>query len=146
MSCRNSKAGQFGFTLIEVMIAVVIVAILASIAVPSFTKQSMRSKRSDALVALQQAAAAQERYYAINSRYVANADPFAGTATITSPEQLYSVAVAVSGATFTATATPVAGTSQASDSDCTSFTLTNTGAKGSTGGYADGGDAGRCWR
>jgi len=148
MTCYRNKGRQRGFTLVEMVVALSIVAILAAIALPSFKKQTLRSKRSDALVALQQAAAAQERFYAINARYVANADPAAGTASITSPQQLYTITVAINATatTFTATATPVAGRTQANDSDCTTFTLTNTGAQGSTGTYASGGSPGNCWK
>lgn len=53
----------YGFTLIEMMIVVVIMGILASIAYPAYTKYTKQSRRSDAQIALTQAAALQEKYY-----------------------------------------------------------------------------------
>lgn len=53
----------YGFTLIEMMIVVVIMGILASIAYPAYTKYTKQSRRSDAQIALTQAAALQEKFY-----------------------------------------------------------------------------------
>lgn len=58
-----------GFTLIEVMIAVVIVGILASIAYPSYRESVRKNNRAEAKVALTEGAQALERYYSINGRY-----------------------------------------------------------------------------
>ena len=145
---NQGRRKMHGFTLIELMIVVAVIAIITAIAVPSYQRQVMRSKRSDALVALQQVAAAQERFYAINSRYSTNADPFAATDDIDSPEALYTVAVDINaaGTTYTATASPADGGSQEADTHCASFTLTNTGVKGSTGTYNDDGEGAMCWR
>jgi type IV pilus assembly protein PilE len=49
-----------GFTLIELMITVAIVAILAAVAYPSFMEQVRKSRRSDAITALNAVAQAQE--------------------------------------------------------------------------------------
>ncbi len=52
-----------GFTLIELMIVVAIVAILAGIALPAYDDYVRRAKRSEAQAALTNIAALQERYY-----------------------------------------------------------------------------------
>lgn len=51
-----------GFTLIELMIVVVVVALLAAIALPSFMSQVRASRRSDAVATLSQIQQAQERW------------------------------------------------------------------------------------
>lgn len=52
-----------GFTLIELMIVVAIVAIIAAVAVPSYRESIASSKRLEAQVALAALAVAVERYY-----------------------------------------------------------------------------------
>jgi type IV pilus assembly protein PilE len=54
---------QRGFTLIELMIVVAIVAILASVVLPSYQSQVAKTKRSEAQVALQSIAVAMETHY-----------------------------------------------------------------------------------
>jgi type IV pilus assembly protein PilE len=63
------KRRIFGFTLVEVMIVVVIMSILAAIAYPSYTKYTIQSRRSDAQIALTQAATLQEKFYSDCSHY-----------------------------------------------------------------------------
>ena len=63
-----------GFTLIEMMIVVVIMAILVSIAVPSYQRYVERARRAVATDMLMQAAARQERYYSDNASFGRTAD------------------------------------------------------------------------
>jgi len=70
----NRRAGDYGkhqrgFTLIELMIAVVIIGIIASIAYPSYTRYVERSVRSDGQTALLQAASEMERCYSRDYTY-----------------------------------------------------------------------------
>jgi prepilin-type N-terminal cleavage/methylation domain-containing protein len=58
-----------GFTLIELMIVVVIIGILAGIAYPSYQKYTTQTRRSDAQIALTQAAALQEKFYSDCSHF-----------------------------------------------------------------------------
>lgn len=58
-----------GFTLIEVMITVVVIAILASIAVPSYRQYVLRSHRVEAKTTLLNVAAEQEKFYLQRNRY-----------------------------------------------------------------------------
>jgi type IV pilus assembly protein PilE len=58
-----------GFSLVELMIAVAIVAILAGIAYPSYRDQIERSRRTDAQTVLMQAAQFMERIYTENGCY-----------------------------------------------------------------------------
>ena len=58
-----------GFTLIEVMITVAIVAILASIALPSYSRYVMRAKRSAAQAQMMDIANRQQQFLLANRSY-----------------------------------------------------------------------------
>ncbi|MGN6701858.1 MAG: type IV pilin protein [Burkholderiaceae bacterium] len=73
-----------GFTLIELMIVLAIVAILAAIAYPSYQEQVRKSRRADAQAVLTEAAQWMERYYTQNNNYDA-ATAFASSGLTASP-------------------------------------------------------------
>src|SRR5271165_1390838 len=58
-----------GFTLVELMIAVVIVAIIAAIAMPAYTLQTQKARRSDARNALLDIAGREERFLSVSNAY-----------------------------------------------------------------------------
>lgn len=137
-----------GFTLVEVMIVLAIIGILAAIAYPAYTEQTRKARRGDAYNALQQAAAAQEKYYSTRRQYASFANPFNNTAALPSPDGYYTITVRANNATrsYDILATPVATGPQAHDTNCTSFTLSSNGKKSSTGAYATASQPLKCWQ
>ena len=148
-------ARQKGFTLIEVMIVVVIVAILAAVAVPSYQDSIRKTRRADAKEALTRIAALQERFFFTNNNYANAAALGIGG---TSQEGYYTIAVfnapdnpatpAVDGCAqapcFSATATPVTNGPQGSDTRCSVFSINQIGQK--TARAADQSDTTEeCW-
>lgn len=115
-----------GFTLSELLIVMVIVAILAAIAIPSYRNQIVKTNRSNAMADLQGFAQAMERYYAQNNTY---ATAVAGTVfPAQSPldgQARYTLSIPAQDATsYTLRATPVAGGTQVNDGY---LEITNTG-------------------
>lgn len=145
-----------GFTLVELMIAVVVVALLASIALPSFMDSIRKSRRSEAFAALAQVQQAQERWRSNGSSYaesLTNAangtPPGLGMASATTAKGYYTLSLSGAGASgYTVTATAVAGTSQASDGNCKVLAAQVQGGNlshGSGSAAAAFPDANRCW-
>jgi type IV pilus assembly protein PilA len=60
---------RYGFTLIELMIVVAIIAFLAVISVPSFMRFLSKAKRTEAYMQLSSIYAAQKAYFAEHSTY-----------------------------------------------------------------------------
>lgn len=60
---------QRGFTMVEIMIVLVSLAILASIAVPMYNEQVRKGRRADAMAAMNETAQALERFYTLNNTY-----------------------------------------------------------------------------
>ncbi len=58
-----------GFTLIELMITIVIVAILASIAIPSYRQYVIRGNRTAAQAAMMEIATRQQQFFVANRTY-----------------------------------------------------------------------------
>jgi type IV pilus assembly protein PilE len=65
MNGRRAK----GFTLIELMIVVGVIAILAAIAIPNFLEQSKKGRRAEAMSAVGELQLRQERWRAENPAY-----------------------------------------------------------------------------
>lgn len=58
-----------GFTLIELMITVAIMAILAAIAYPSYIDSVRKARKADAQAQMMELASFMERFYTENNRY-----------------------------------------------------------------------------
>ena len=95
-----------GFTLIELMIAVAILAILAIAALPMYTDQVRKSRRYDATSTLLSIEQEQELYRTNNATYGTLAQVWNGVAA--TPEGLYTITIAnPTGTGYTLTATAV---------------------------------------
>jgi type IV pilus assembly protein PilE len=115
-----------GFTLIELMIVVAIVAILATIAYPSYLEQVTNSRRAEGMDALLIAASQQEQFFTANSRYQT-----AGEFNAISETGLYGLTMTPIGAGYRLTATPTIAVW--TDPVCGNFTLSNIGRRLVTG-------------
>jgi type IV pilus assembly protein PilE len=123
---------QSGFTLIELMVTVVIATILLSIAVPAYTSQVRKSRRTDARTAVLDLAGREERFFSISNNYSQTATDL-GYAQFpaTVGGGYYNVSVqAITAAppvpaSFQVTATAIGA--QLSDTQCKSFTVDNLG-------------------
>jgi type IV pilus assembly protein PilE len=146
MEFRASPGRARGVTLIELLVAVTIVAILARLAYPIYINSVMKGNRADAKEALVNASQILERCYSQNYSYTAASCPtYSGSPAVLSANKYYSIAASTTSpttaTTYTLVATPVAGSIQTRDKQCTTFTLSNTGSQGSTGT----GTSSFCW-
>lgn len=132
---QRRRQSQFGFTLVELMITVAIMGILAAIALPSYQSTIRKARRTDAVLSLQQIQMEQEKLRANCTTYAATLTGTRGCGVLgfpsaTSAEAYYALAITPGSATdtgFIATATAITGKSQASDTGCTTITLSVSG-------------------
>ncbi|NEV65012.1 type IV pilin protein [Thiorhodococcus minor] len=137
-----------GFTLIELLIVIAIVAILAAIAYPSYQEQIRKSRRTDATGSLARLATQLEKYAYDNNGSFSGATVEDLMGSEDSPEGFYTVSMlTLTSDTYEIRAAPVAGTSQAGDSQCQTFILSSTGVRDVTGSCSSAVDdcVDRCW-
>lgn len=86
-----------GFSLIELMIAVVIVGVIAAFAIPAYQDSVRKSKRADAKTALSDAAARMEQFYLDRKTYTDDLSDLnyvampGGSLTTNSPDGYYRI-------------------------------------------------------
>jgi type IV pilus assembly protein PilE len=150
----NPARRQGGFTIVELLIAVVIVGVLAAVALPSFFNQIRKGRRSEAFAALAAVQQAQEKWRSSNPQYATNtqltaAPPDGLGLTSGTPTGYYTVVLgSTSDTAYTATATAVSGTSQGNDDGCQVLSVRMQGGNlsyGSGSSSADYADPKRCW-
>ena len=155
MRARTLTTRQQGFTLIELMIVVLLMAIILGISVPGYRAYSIRAGRTDAGQALLRLAAAQERFYLQNGTYASDAqlavDPPKGLgfSNSKSEREYYDLAITPDAGGlavgYTATATIDTDSKQKGDDECDSFTIDQNGRRGVNGGHVAA-VVEKCWR
>lgn len=131
-----------GFSLMELMIAMAVVAILAAIAYPSYQRQLARGARADAHTALAAVANRQEQYFYDHRSYTTSTSDlgFAASYTTEGGHYLITLAAPDGGSLntgFVATAT-AQGVQASRDADCLTLTINAQGDRGGT--------STDCWR
>ena len=143
---RSTPEKNQGFTLIELIIAMAIIAVLARIAIPAYMESVRKAKRSQAQVAVTGLAQSLERYFTNCNSYNSTTAPCTASINASNVPTIYppnvpqsgtafytlTVVIPAGGASYTITAAPVSGGQMAGDK-CGSFTYTSDGAKGLSG-------------
>jgi len=141
-------ATQQGSSLLELIVALIIVGLLATLALPSYQRHVMRMRRSEAHGVLLELATAQELHYLQQGRYaqddlLAVARPAGLGLARRSQHGWYQLAITGADAIgFVATAT--ASDTQAADFECTILGIDALGQRFAL--RAGGGSSAVCWR
>ncbi|MDP9010029.1 MAG: prepilin-type N-terminal cleavage/methylation domain-containing protein [Pseudomonadota bacterium] len=124
-----------GFTLVELMITVVVLAIIVGVALPAYTQQMHKARRSEARNALLDLAGREERWLSVANSYSQNtADVgYTGAWPVTTTNGYYQVTVAApdpaalnpANPSYIITATAVGA--QATDTACATFSVNQLG-------------------
>ena len=147
----NSKLRANGFTLIELMIAAAVVAILAALALASYQRQTQQSRRTDARGALLSIAGREEKLKSVTNAYsniptnVGYTGPVGGPFVVGSGYYNVTIQVPdptqapVTPTTYLLTATAIG--LQAGDTACATLSVNQLGQQTATGT----GTAATCW-
>ncbi|WDU61546.1 prepilin-type N-terminal cleavage/methylation domain-containing protein [Pseudomonas poae] len=116
---------SWGFSLIELLIAVVITALLAGIAYPGYTGHMKKAYRAQIVALLSEQAQHLERFYMKNGTFI-------DASGVSSGNDRYRITAALNPQDFHLVATPVLDSVMAGD-PCGEFSLTSTGARANPG-------------
>jgi len=124
----HDRGSVRGFTLMELMIVVAVVALLAAVALPSYQGSVRKARRTEAKASLSAAAQMMERYLTEKGTYATAALGSGGVYADHSENGRYALSLSgLTASTFTLSAVPQG--SQADD-ECGTFTLTQGGVRG----------------
>ncbi len=151
MRTNRCRGMQSGVTLIELLIANVLLSIISASAYPSYTQYVVRAKRTAGKSVLLQVADRQQQYFMDNKRYASSLttlgfqeNPFmvgddGDYVAMGDNDRVYLITLAMpTPTTYTLTAVPQM-IMASKDNQCAALFLLSTGQRGSSGG----GD--NCW-
>lgn len=115
-----------GFTLIELMISIVVLAIIVAVALPSYQSATRKSRRGEAISALAALQQAQERYRSGSPSYASALSDVSAPST-TAPGGYYTLSIASSTATGYVITADGTGSTQRADGDCAKLSIEVTG-------------------
>lgn len=136
-----------GMTLVELLVVVVLVAVLATVAIPSYRSHVLRTHRVESRTALLALAVAQEKFFLQHNTYATQAElseaPPDGLGLAgTSANARYVLSIdGASESDYSATATATGA--QVSDHDCATFSINALGQRSAT--RLDGSASSACW-
>lgn len=137
---QNSISKSAGFTLIEIMITVGILAIIAAVAFPAYQSQALKSKRADGIAMLVDVAAKQERYLVDHAVYTSDMTKLGYSASpVASEKGYYKVSAVLSNSDLKYTLTATAQAGQSAD-ECGNLLLTSQGQRSWSSSTAT-----KCW-
>lgn len=117
---------QQGFTLIELMIVVAVIAILAAIAIPNYLEQSRKGRRAEAMRSVGEYQLAMERWRAENPSYANCSGAGCGSGTYPSTPTSDYYAMTPGTATGTAYSISAAPTGKQAGDRCGNLVGNNT--------------------
>lgn len=130
-----------GFTLIELMIVVAIIAILASIALPSYQQYVVETRRSSGQACLMELSQWMERRYTNTLTYAGSVLPTLACVTDNSSSYSYSLSGNPTQNSYTIQAVPQ-GDQATKDSGCATLTINQNGTRSRSGSSA----MSQCWK
>ncbi|MGB7303896.1 MAG: type IV pilin protein [Burkholderiaceae bacterium] len=145
------KTTSKGFTLIELMITLVVIAILAAIALPSYGRYVQKASRAEAKSALLEASQFMQRFYVMNNAYDQRLDgtPVALPAGLLQTPSLgdakYTINFTGGGLTPTSYILQASATALQGDDGCGNLSISNTGRRTASLAANDM-EVARCWR
>lgn len=141
---KRPGKGQ-GFTLIELMVALVIAAILATVALPSYQNQMQKARRADAYDCLLNAAQRQENFFYQNNTYASTIGALGLDLQSCGGGDFYTLEIVGNpdiATSYLLTARRVGTSAQIDDTRCGDLTLSSAGEKSNDNASLPGSE---CW-
>ena len=157
ISITGNQAGKIvnkkssGFTLIELMIVVIVVAVLLTVALPAYQDSVLRSNRTAAKGTLMNVLSREEQYFINNKVYTVNLSSIGFPASyyidnqgdeVAAGDSVYKIELINLSTTF-AGVQAIPQNVQVKDGNCATLSLSRTGAKTASGKFST--DPSQCW-